>query len=127
MLKYHIIKITYTVDRIPIASRVLTPSPLKHKNAVHWFLLELILAMKWPVELIDKINLDIKPTYTDVDELPAVNWNPLLLSHESQLRWAMWKMQIDYRYTVPGHEPNDDYGIQTYILAVATPKQTTIQ
>jgi len=119
--KYHIVKITYTVDKKPVTSRVLTPSPLDKKNAIHWFLLELILAMKWPIELVYMIDLDIKPTITDIDEFPAVNWNPILLSNESQLRWAMWKMKADEQYMVPGHEPDDYYGIQAYILSEATP------
>ena len=121
-MKYHIVKITTTNDNQIVATKVLTPRPLLLRSALRLALRNIAHYMKWDrdptiPDFIKNINLDTRPSQIDLDELQAVNWEPRFLIPESQLRWAVWKLQEDKRFTVPGHEPDDDYGIQTYTLA----------
>lgn len=117
--KYHIIKLTQTEDGLPRKCQVLTTRPFTRLTAIHWFLLELIQSMRWSPHLIDSISLESEPDYLDIEEYKCINWNPEYLLPESKLRWAMWKIKADGRYTVPGHEDDDEYGKQTYLLAEA--------
>lgn len=120
MLKYHLVKITTTPDNQIVATRILTRQPRFKRQTIRYALTDIATCMQWPHAIQDfakQLRLDTRPSQIDLDELCAVNWEPRLLMPESKLRWAAWKLLEDGRYTVPGYEPGDNYGIQTYLLA----------
>ena len=117
--KYHVIKLTTMLDvhNTIVGSKVLTSHALCHPAAIRFCLVKISEAMEWSIDFAKNIYLDTVPTQIDLEEFRAVNWNPRLLTPESKLKWAMWKLQIDGNFTVPGFQPGDNYGVQTYMLA----------
>lgn len=118
--RYHVVKLTTMLDthNTIVGSKVLTDQALCHPAAIRFCLVKIAEDMEWPIDFAKNIYLDAVPTKIDLEEFRAINWNPNLLTPESKLRWAMWKLQIDGNFKVPGFQPRDNYGVHTYMITI---------